>query len=95
LGYTAGNFTTGNNNIDIGNRGVAAESNTIRIDTEGTQTATYIARSSQSCQYSMPPQDNRQILNNRFCAFTGVLNDQICRRYRVSKIGPSGKWICR
>ena len=36
-------MTTGANNIDIGNLGVAAESNTIRIGTQGTQTATYIA----------------------------------------------------
>jgi hypothetical protein len=34
-------LTTGNNNIDIGNAGVAAESNTIRIG--AAQTATYIA----------------------------------------------------
>ena len=31
------------NNIDIGNRGVAGESNTIRIGTAGTQTTTFIA----------------------------------------------------
>ena len=44
LGYQAGlSLTTGSNNIDIGNLGVAAESNTIRIGTQGTQTATYIA----------------------------------------------------
>ena len=44
LGYKAGeNLTTGNNNIDIGNRGVAGESDTIRIGTQGTQTDTYIA----------------------------------------------------
>jgi hypothetical protein len=44
LGYFAGfNLTTGNNNIDIGNRGVMVESKTIRIGTETTQTATYIA----------------------------------------------------
>src|SRR4029077_2909546 len=44
LGYFAGtNLTTGDNNIDIGNRGVAVESNTIRIGTEGTQTNAYIA----------------------------------------------------
>jgi hypothetical protein len=39
LGYLAGQNVTGNNNIDIGNVG-AAESNTIRIGTHGTQTAT-------------------------------------------------------
>ena len=44
LGRFAGlNLTTGNNNIDIGNFGVAAEDNTIRIGTQGAQTATFIA----------------------------------------------------
>jgi hypothetical protein len=44
LGNFAGsNLTTGDNNIDIGNPGVAAEANTIRIGTQGTQAATYIA----------------------------------------------------
>jgi len=44
LGFQAGqNLTTGSNNIDIGNDGVAAESNTIRIGTGGTQTKTFIA----------------------------------------------------
>jgi hypothetical protein len=44
LGHLAGqNLTNGSNNIDIGNVGVAAEANTIRIGTEGTQTATFIA----------------------------------------------------
>jgi|HubBroStandDraft_1064217.scaffolds.fasta_scaffold02885_9 trimeric autotransporter adhesin len=44
LGYQAGlSLTTGSNNIDIGNEGVAAESGTIRIGTAGTQTATHIA----------------------------------------------------
>ena len=44
LGFNAGdNLTIGNNNIDIGNVGTAAESNTIRIGTEGTQTNTFIA----------------------------------------------------
>src|SRR5208282_4747009 len=44
LGYLAGsNLTTGSNNIDIGNAGAGAESNTIRIGTQGTQTATYAA----------------------------------------------------
>jgi hypothetical protein len=36
-------LTTGSNNIDIYDGGVADESNTIRIGTVGTQTATYIA----------------------------------------------------
>ena len=44
LGASAGqNLTTGSNNIDIGNAGVAGESNTIRIGTVGTQTNTFIA----------------------------------------------------
>ena len=44
MGFAAGsNLTTGNNDIDIGNRGVAGEANTIRIGTAGTQTAAYIA----------------------------------------------------
>jgi hypothetical protein len=37
------NLTTGSNNIDIGNQGIAGESNTIRIGTVGTQNATFIA----------------------------------------------------
>ena len=44
LGYQAGSaLTTGSNNIAIGNVGMAAESNTIRIGTPGTQQATYVA----------------------------------------------------
>jgi hypothetical protein len=44
LGINAGsNLTTGSLNIDIGNTGVAAENNTIRIGTQGTQTATFVA----------------------------------------------------
>ena len=44
LGFNAGgNLTTESNNIDIGNQGVAAEATTIRIGTQGTQTATYVA----------------------------------------------------
>jgi hypothetical protein len=44
LGHGAGsNLTTGDNNIDIGFIGVAGQSNTIRIGTQGTQTATFIA----------------------------------------------------
>src|SRR5204862_7797623 len=37
------NLTTGSNNIDIGNAGVAGESGNIRIGTSGTQTATFVA----------------------------------------------------
>jgi len=44
LGTNAGvNLTTGSNNIDIGSVGVAAESKTIRLGTQGTQTAAFIA----------------------------------------------------
>ncbi len=44
LGFAAGsNLTTGSNNIDIGNVGVAGESNHIRIGTVGTQNGTFIA----------------------------------------------------
>jgi Collagen triple helix repeat (20 copies) len=44
LGYAAGAaLTTGDNNIDIGNLGVAGDANTIRIGTAGTQSAAYIA----------------------------------------------------
>jgi len=43
LGYQAGLNLTGDNNIDIGNDGVAEEANTIRIGTTGTQTNAYIA----------------------------------------------------
>jgi uncharacterized coiled-coil protein SlyX len=44
LGATAGqNLTTGSDNIDIGNAGVAGESNTIRIGTVGTHANTFIA----------------------------------------------------
>jgi hypothetical protein len=44
LGFAAGHsLTTGSDNIDIGNNGVAGELGVIRIGTEGTHTATYIA----------------------------------------------------
>jgi hypothetical protein len=44
LGNAAGfNLTTGGFNIDIGNIGVAGEAHTMRVGTQGTQTATYIA----------------------------------------------------
>lgn len=44
LGSNAGlNLTTGSSNIEIGNRGVAGESKTIRVGTQGTQTAAFIA----------------------------------------------------
>jgi hypothetical protein len=51
LGFNAGfNLTTGSNNIDIGNSGAGAESNTIRIGTQGTQTFTIIAGISNDIQ---------------------------------------------
>src|SRR5262249_25232814 len=37
------NLTTGSNNIEIGNGGVAAEVNTIRVGTQGSQVKTFIA----------------------------------------------------
>ncbi len=44
MGAKAGeSLTTGSNNIDIGNPGVAAEDNNIRIGKAGTQTGTFIA----------------------------------------------------
>jgi trimeric autotransporter adhesin len=43
VGFNAGDLISGDNNIDIGHFGVENESNTIRIGTTGTQTATYIA----------------------------------------------------
>src|SRR6184192_1963670 len=44
LGSYAGfNLTTGSNNIDIFDRGVVGEANTIRIGTQGTQGTTFIA----------------------------------------------------
>ena len=44
LGYEAGmNLTDGSNNIDIGNPGMANESNNIRIGTQGIQTGAFIA----------------------------------------------------
>ena len=44
VGYRAGaNLTSGSNNIHIGNAGVVGESNTIRIGTVGTQSATFLA----------------------------------------------------
>ena len=44
LGFNAGsNLTTGNNNIDIGNPGIAGESAVIRIGMRGQQSTTFIA----------------------------------------------------
>jgi trimeric autotransporter adhesin len=41
--YAGYNLTTGSNNIDIGSRGVGAETAVIRIGTQGTQRATFVA----------------------------------------------------
>ena len=44
IGFRAGlSITTGSNNIEIGTIGALGDSNTIRIGTGGTQTATFIA----------------------------------------------------
>jgi hypothetical protein len=44
VGNQAGfNLTTGGSNIEIGNAGAAADTKTIRVGTQGTQTAAYIA----------------------------------------------------
>ena len=43
VGYQGGINLTGNNNIDIGNSGVAGENDIIRIGTQGVQTACYLA----------------------------------------------------
>ncbi len=43
IGYRAGGNITGTNNIDIGNGGLATDSNTIRIGIPGAQTTTCIA----------------------------------------------------
>ena len=44
MGFGAGaNLTTGSNDIDIGNAGVGAESQTIRIGTPGAQTRTFVS----------------------------------------------------
>jgi Chaperone of endosialidase len=44
LGYNAGsNLTAGANDIHIGNAGVATESGTTRIGTQGTQTRSFVA----------------------------------------------------
>jgi len=43
LGFNAGNnLTIGNNNIDIGNAGVAAEANTVRVGTQGNHRRAFI-----------------------------------------------------
>ena len=41
--HAGGNLTIGDSNIDIGNAGLAAEANTIRVGTQGTQRRAFIA----------------------------------------------------
>jgi Chaperone of endosialidase len=43
VGDHAGYYTTGNNNVDIANHGVAGENNVIRMGTVGTQKAAFLA----------------------------------------------------
>jgi len=44
IGSEAGFYLTGgSNNVEIGNQGLESDANTIRIGTQGTQTATYMA----------------------------------------------------
>src|SRR5262249_34796488 len=55
LGANAGgNLTIGNGNIDIGNAGVAAEANTTRVGTQGTQRRAFIAGISGSAVTGSP-----------------------------------------
>jgi hypothetical protein len=49
-----GNLTTGNNNIDIGNFGVAGDSNTIRIGRKGVQARAVIAGINNSSVFGSP-----------------------------------------
>ena len=42
------NLTTGANNIEIGNTGSATDAKTIRIGTQGTQAAAFVAGSPAS-----------------------------------------------
>ena len=55
LGFNAGINLTTSNNIDIGNPGDAADSNTIRIGVQGTQTFTIVAGISNDMQASGTP----------------------------------------
>jgi Collagen triple helix repeat (20 copies) len=43
LGYRAGSLTSGSNNLDLSNSGVASDSGTTRIGTEGTQLRAFMA----------------------------------------------------
>ena len=54
VGAQAGSNLTGNNNIDIGNQGIAADSGTIRIGTKGEHTRALIAGIINSPIYGLP-----------------------------------------
>ena len=43
VGFNGGFNLTGSNNIEVGSSGTSSDNNTIRLGTQGTQTATYIA----------------------------------------------------
>ena len=43
IGFNGGYNLTGSNNIEVGSTGTSADNNTIRLGTQGTQSATYIA----------------------------------------------------
>jgi hypothetical protein len=43
IGFNGGFNLTGSNNIEVGSLGTGSDANTIRLGTQGTQTATYIA----------------------------------------------------
>jgi len=72
LGAEAGDLITGNNNVDIANPGVAADTGIIRIGTPGTQTATYLAgtvyangvalTSDRNAKENFQPVDNQAML---------------------------------
>ena len=60
VGYRAGSeVTTGSNNIEIGNKGAATDSKSIRIGTEGTQDAAFIAGI-----YNVPLSGNTVVVNS-------------------------------
>src|SRR5262249_25701066 len=55
IGANAGlKLTSGSNNIDIGNQGIAGESNVIRIGTQGTQNRTVIAGINNAAIFGSP-----------------------------------------
>ncbi|MBV9470440.1 MAG: tail fiber domain-containing protein [Abitibacteriaceae bacterium] len=89
LGFGAGyNLTTGDNNIDIGNQGNAGEAATIRLGTQGTQTATYIAGISGQ---------GVAALNPVYVDSTGKLGTMISssRRFKqdIADIGSGSNWL--